>query len=676
MNKKIAIFLILTFLIGSSTSAAFKPNDSFYNNQWYLSKIEADKAWDSINSSPDIIIAVIDSGVDIDHEDLKDNIWQNEKEIEDNKIDDDNNGFIDDVNGWDFVNNNPDPRPKFNENWTESGISHGTVVSGIIAATGDNNQGISGITWDAQIMPLKAISDKGEGKISDIIRAIDYATNNGAHIINLSFMNLSYSKSMQAVIERANKAGVMVVAAAGNDQNGHGYNTEDTSIYPACYDGPLIGENMVIGVAATDALDQKTNFSSYGDRCIDISAPGISFFSTIAKGGDKNNPNLLYDGYFSGTSMAAPQVSATLALIAQINPELSTNEIATILFASVDNINELNPAYVNQLGNGRLNVNKAVKLARKKLYSRFGSLIVVPDKRNDYLENKDLPSPELRTGTGTYLNKLEKEVFDNYSSFSSADLNDDGEEEIIMGKSEGSEPRVKVITKEGKEKFSFLAYTEDVKSGIIVEVADILGDDSLEIIVSTKKEGNGRIKIFKNNGELITEIPAYDRNYKGELSLSAGNIDGEGKDEIVIGLASDLRIIDGEGKLIGAFYPYGKDLKTGFEVRVDNLDGRKNASKDEIIVVPKEGERAVVKIFDNYANLLNRFLAFGTNWSYGVNITSGDINNDGIAEIILGVKSGGAPHVRVFSLEGRILESFYVWDKDVSSGVNVLEIKI
>ena len=139
-------------------------------------------------------------------------------------------------------------------------VSHGTMVAGIIAARGNNYEGVTGVSWQAQIMPLRVLNDEGAGKISDVVRAIDYAANNGADIINLSFVNFTYSQSVQEAIARAYKKGAIVVAAAGNEQNsGRAYDISKTPIYPACYDG-LNNENMVIGVIATDALDQKPHF--------------------------------------------------------------------------------------------------------------------------------------------------------------------------------------------------------------------------------------------------------------------------------------------------------------------------------------------------------------------------------------------------------------------------------
>ena len=266
MKKLLASFFIVLFLFSLvlPANAGITPNDPYYLRQWYLPKIGADSAWTKIRETPDITVAVIDSGVDINNPDLKNNIWVNTKEVAGNGLDNDHNGFIGDINGWDFVNNVPDPSPKFDDGWTEAGISHGTMVAGIIGAEGDNSIGVTGVTWKTKIMPLRVLNDRGEGKISSVVRAIDYAVANGADIINLSFVTYNYSDALQGAIARAYKAGVIVVAAAGNDQtNGEGRNTSKSPIYPACMDGTH-GENMVIGVAATDALDQKAPFSSYG----------------------------------------------------------------------------------------------------------------------------------------------------------------------------------------------------------------------------------------------------------------------------------------------------------------------------------------------------------------------------------------------------------------------------
>lgn len=679
MRKNIIYFLIFSFLLGHSAFAAVRPNDFYYNNQWYLSKIKADKAWEKISSSPDIVIAVIDSGIQIDHPDLAANIWINEGELASNSLDDDGNGFIDDVNGWDFVNNVPDPRSKFEGEWTESGVSHGTLIAGIMAALGNNQEGVAGLTWKAQIMPLKAFNDKGEGRVSDIVRAIDYAINNGANIINLSFMNFDYSKSLQAAIERAHRAGLIIVAAAGNE-NGGGYDTKIKPVYPACYDGSLSGENMVIGVAATDALDQKTNFSAYGENCIDITAPGISFFGTVTQGANKDDPYRLYDGYWSGTSMATPLVSATLALIMQANPELSRQEVVSILFASTDDISKLNPDYPNQLGNGRLNVNRAVEMAKEKLFSRLGVLLVSPDNKDQKDYQGALKGTSLRSPNGTLVRDFPVETFSAYDLVKAADIDNDGHFELVLAAAPGKEPRVRIVGYDGRIQTEFLAYDKSFKNGLSLALADLNGDGNKEILVSHRTNGNGMIKVFDYKGRFKKEIAAYSRNFSGEVVLAAGNVDGKGNDEIVIafgaGRSADIRILSSEGVLVGAFRAYEDDYSGGLELEVANLDGLKNGSKAEIIVSPREGKGGEIKIFNNHGKLLNKFLAFSNNYRGGVSISAGDLSNDGISEIIVGAKTGAAPHVRVFNLEGLIIESFYAWEESFIGGVIPLALKI
>lgn len=673
MKKLITSFFIFFLVLAEPVLASITPNDPYYKNQWYLAKIKADSAWEKISESPDMVIAVIDSGIDISHPDLKDNIWLNQKEINNNKKDDDKNGFIDDINGWDFVTNTPDPSPKFSSGWTEAGVSHGTMIAGIIAARGNNEEGIAGVTWRAKIMALRVLNDKGEGKISDVIRAIDYATNNGADIINLSFVNFNYSEAVQEAIRRAHSAGVMVVAAAGNEQAaGEGYNINKTPIYPACYDGQL-SENMVIGVVATDALDQKAHFSSYGSRCVDIAAPGISFFSTITPGSNINDPNKYYDGFWSGTSMATPLISAALALIAQANPELSRREIVNILFASTDNISRLNPNYLGQLGNGRLNLNKAVEMAKTSLYSRLGRLILMPVSGTK--------ETKLTAANGDLVKNINwSEKFNPASSLTVGDVNGDNTNEIIVGSAPGSEPQVMVFNSNGKLINKFLAFAKTFRGGVNVAVSNLDNNDQAEITVVPASRGQAQVRIFDGKGKLQSQFFVADRNWIGGLSIAVGDLEGSGENKIVVGFGSgqepQVKIFNKTGKIIGSFLAYEKSFRGGVKVAIANVDGRKNHNKSELIVAPGRGREPQVKIFNNYGQLQKQFLAYGKNWQGGVNLAAGDLNNDGINEIALGANSGASPHVRIFNSHGILLESFYVWEASFNGGVNLGIIKI
>lgn len=673
MNKIITSFFILSLFLVEPVLASITPDDPYYVNQWYLGKIKADSAWNKISGSPDIIIAVIDSGIAIDHPDLEDNIWTNKKEIPANGKDDDRNGFIDDVQGWDFSNNVPDPSPKFSGAWSEAGVTHGTIVAGIIAARGNNDQGVAGVTWQAQIMALKALNDQGGGKISDVTRAIDYAINNGADIINLSFVSFSYSESLQEAIRRAHNAGLIIVAAAGNDQvSGEGYNIDETPIYPACYDGDQ-GENMVIGVAATDALDQKARFSSYGHRCVDLTAPGISFFNATTPGSDLENANRLYDGYWSGTSMAAPLVSASLALIEQANPELSRREVVNILFASTDNISRLNPDYPGQLGNGRLNVNRAVEMAKEELYRRVGRLVIIPSTGKKELKITGA-SGDLVSGFP------DKEKFHGGESLASGDVNGDSQNEIVFGSAAGSDPIVSIYNSNGRLLKKLLVFPKTWRGGVKVAVTDINNDNRADIVVVPATGGTGQLKIMDYNGQVLRKFVVTDKAWRGGLDVATGDLDGNGQPELVVsygaGNAPQVRIYNSTGKLVRTFVPYEASFRGGVAVAVANIDGRPQHSRAKIITAPGRGREPLVKIFDQTGKLDKQFLAYNKNWQGGMNLAVGDVNNDGVSEIAVGALKGATPHVRIFDQRGTLLESFYAYEDSFNGGVNLGIIKI
>lgn len=669
MRKLLTSFFIVLFLffLVLPVKAGITPNDPYYLRQWYLPKIEADSAWTKIKESPDVTVAVIDSGVDIYNPDLKNNIWVNTGEILDNNLDDDRNGFIDDVNGWDFVSGSSDPSPKFDEGWTEAGISHGTMVAGIIGAEGNNGIGVTGVAWKTKIMPLRVLNDKGEGKISAVIRAIDYAVANGADIINLSFVTFNYSEALQGAISRAYRAGVIIVAAAGNDQaGGEGRNTSKSPIYPACMDGSN-GENMVIGVAATDALDQKAPFSSFGFNCIDITAPGISFFSTITYGGNLNAVDPNYDGYWSGTSMATPIVSGVMALVAQVNPDLSRLEIINLVLGSADNTSLLNPSYLGQLGYGRVNADHAVNLARDKMYNHVTRLLLAPASGSEGIK--------ISSVGGTTINEFVIPNLKTGFNISSGDVNGDGESEIVLAAEKGSEPSVRIYSKQGKLLKQFLVYDKKFKGGVRLSVADFNNDGLADIAVVPGPGGGPHVRIFNSDGRVIRQFFADDVKSRGGLTIALGDVDNNGQSELVIGAGVGrpplVKIYSAQAKLQGVFLVFPKTYLGGVNVAVSSIYGRRDHHKQSIIVAPAGGYKPFVKIYNNLGVLKKQFLAYNENWQGGVNIAAGDISNDGLGEIITGAKSGATPHVRVFDGDGGLIDSFYAYSDSFTGGVSV-----
>ncbi|MBE9209374.1 S8 family serine peptidase [Nostoc sp. LEGE 06077] len=271
-------------------------------NNWGADLVNAPEAWNKGYTGKGVVVAVIDTGVDYNHEDLKNNIWTNTKEIAGNGVDDDGNGYVDDVRGWNFVNNN-------NNTLDQNG--HGTHVSGTIAGE-KNNYGVTGIAYDAKIMPVKVLNDSGSGSYSAIANGIYYAANNGANVINLSLGGSFSNKTLQNAIEYANSKGVVVVMAAGNDGGSQ-------PNYPARY-----AKNTGIAVGAVDRNNSLANFSNRSgtSQLAYVTAPGVDVYSTV--------PNNQYATY-SGTSMATPHVAGVVALMLSANRNLTPAQVSQII---------------------------------------------------------------------------------------------------------------------------------------------------------------------------------------------------------------------------------------------------------------------------------------------------------------------------------------------------------
>ncbi|MGB1206363.1 MAG: S8 family serine peptidase [Chitinophagales bacterium] len=335
------------------------PNDPFLGQQWGMENTNvadmfnvltnATCDFSSITCNEEIVIAVIDDAVRLTHEDLADNIWQNPNEIPNNNIDDDGNGYVDDINGWDAANNDNNPNPDLSIA-SNSCFTHGTHVAGIVAATTDNSIGIASVGFRSKIMAVKIKSDGScGGGLDGAYSGVEYALASQPHIMSMSWGGGGFSQTYQDMFLLANDLGITCIAAAGNDASA-------IPMYPASYDG-------VISVGATNDDDEITYFSNFG-ATIDIMAPGQDILSTLAGADDAY-------GEFNGTSMACPFVSSVVGLMLCFDATLSPQDVENCLDDTAINIDAQNPDFVGQMGSGLIDVGEIINCLQVPPISAF-----------------------------------------------------------------------------------------------------------------------------------------------------------------------------------------------------------------------------------------------------------------------------------------------------------------
>jgi subtilisin family serine protease len=318
------------------------PNDTQFGSMYGMNKISAPQAWDLQTGSSTVVVADIDTGMKLNHEDLAPNLWVNAGEIAGNNLDDDGNGYVDDVNGYDFFSNDSNPTD-------ENG--HGTHTAGTVGARGNNALGVTGVNWNVKIMPIKIYDSVGTTSTSTmLINAYNYVRIMKTRGVNIRVTNNSYGGCNEAcgydqatkdAIDALGNTDVLQAFAAGNDNA----NNDVTPSYPTGYTSPSI-----ISVASSTSTDARSGFSSFGATTVDIAAPGSGILSTTFSGTGYGN--------LSGTSMATPHVAGSAALIAAQHPTLSAASIKATLMNNVD----LLPAWNGVVkSNGRLNVFRALQ---------------------------------------------------------------------------------------------------------------------------------------------------------------------------------------------------------------------------------------------------------------------------------------------------------------------------
>lgn len=626
LKKTIGVCLAAVFLPLAVFAAAITPNDSLYGEQRaYLEQMRIPEAWSITTGSREVVIAAIDSGVDMDHPDIIANMWFNKGEKPLNGIDDDNNGYVDDLNGWDFLQNVSDPHPKFENGFNFGGAIHGTAVAGIAAAASNNAEGIAGVCWQCQIMALRALDSTGQGDPKIIAKAIDYAIGNGADIINMSFVGAIDESAMSLAAERAYEAGVILVAAVGNDADNGTMVYGDLDfrpLYPVCSDGPA-GQNQILGVGSVDGENQKSPFSNYGFTCIDIMAYGDGLVaSQLYEPKKGKNFQEQYKAGLKGTSMAAPVVAGIAGLVKSANLQLSNSQVIDIIKQTGRDIGSANPFYSGQLGSGLIDAAAAARLAK-------------------------ITAGMARTGVGTPAKNII----------------------IATG---GGASKIKIVDKVGKVKAEFSPFPSFFRGEIATARADVNGDGLSEIIVGAGPGGGPQVRIFSESGQLVSQFFAYDKNFRGGVRLAAADFDGDGKAEIATssgaGALNEIRVYDYLGRKLWFFSAEGAGVRGTANVSAGDIDGD---GKLEIITGADSGSLPVVRIFDKLGNKKTSFSAYPSFFRRGVKVAVGDLDGDVVSEIVVAAGMGGGPQIRIFDGKGNVLRQSFAFEKNFRGGANV-----
>jgi hypothetical protein len=646
---RIGILFFSMFVLSVPASAFAEETDltSVAPEQWSFEHTGVSKAQMLTRGSRDVVVAIIDNGFDTFHPELRNNAWQNVNEIPDNDTDDDMNGYVDDVWGWDFVQHGDDdigdndPRPDATLNLEDviDTIHHATLVAGIV---GGNGAAFTGIAPQVRLMNLRIVDEGGIGTFSNLPRAIRYAVDNGADIINMSIIG-SEGTGIRDAVDYAYDKGVAIVAAAGNDA----YNLNVYPFFPVCADADELTPR-IIGVSAIDESHYLSFFSNVGSSCIDITAPGSDITSTARFSPTNNLPDHILGGW-NGTSFAAPFVTGALALIKSLQPAWTVAELYTAVLSTVHHTpSEDEDAYADLFGKGLIQIDKAVQYAYDRVVSRrIASVLTFVDARTGM-------AVDMSDGTMTPVRMRDplKGIVDSTSFF------DEGMRRYVTSRAISAHEQSITVYSDTWTELSSFRVTSSV--GFSVAVGDVFGKGEQQIVLAPMGKSSELFRVYSVSGELLHTYDQTTSHTGVSLALSQ---------------AGEIAVYSEQGQSLGIDIFYHDMTAPVTHVEVAMLHKRGSISfgdidgdrQDDIIVGGAKGEAPFVSLFGIDGEPKRTFSVYG-GYQGGFTLESFDYDRDG-KDDILTVPLLASEAVRVWTGRAKKIEDVHVFGSQELSQV-------